>query len=776
MAQAFAARHRTNQHRWRSSPYLYWKLASRTFCDQHYSEVWCKQCIVPIPWCSEAETLPNCNKCHPLLWHTIREDNTDNSDYETDWDTPDPEDIQRIPDLPQEIPNMDERPTEDPLPPTPDMGEFVADNSNIGVSDGLESPTTPTETQAPEQLCNNTLQCFCDNCQEQFHEFTHEPQEAIHHNAKRRRTPTDATQGGHPIPPGKRSKQQDTPSIPDREPLRPRRLSFSNAINDQPTPREHGDPRHMGSPSPLQNRGTNDTSSTDSGKPEPIQKETSRGGSTQHPGGNTRSELERTNGRRIQDENRPPTPNTTPGPSSRQDEVDTRGLEESENDKQTPFWTFVIRTKPIPKTKGRRPIFTCTDHGDHWHITFQCLQNNVSRKRETITTFLQLGSEATAEASASTIIIRSIKKWIFYLVRYGLNRLQNFGPMPPVFERILNYLRGNRTTDSVDGIAPPCISEDDPCPYMNLKRETRSTKQLYKDRDYDYMQNLITEKKAKTFQDLMQSLSQEEFRTLYITLGSSYADKLRNVIYFNKLHERMTDNRKPIWIQIREKNKQPANTENITWLENMLAKNNIDIPYFLAWFQIIGDQLLNKVNTLVIEGPTGTGKSLTLQSLLKNLNVATVTRTGDASQFHFQNLLYKNMAILEEPRISQATVDEYKLLLEGAHFEINVKNRDMQLLTRKPIFISTNRDIGYWVPPTDSDALKSRTKTFHLLHEIKGFSDRPADQYQLDQPPSTITPADWLHLYDKFKQEIDRHVNVSTIKQNDIYNYIYPFL
>lgn len=123
------------------------------------------------------------------------------------------------------------------------------------------------------------------------------------------------------------------------------------------------------------------------------------------------------------------------------------------------------------------------------------------------------------------------------------------------------------------------------------------------------------------------------------------------------------------------------------------------------------------------------------------------------------------MAILEEPRISQATVDEYKLLFEGAHFEINVKNRDMQLLTRKPIFISTNRDIGYWVPPTDSDALKSRTKTFHLVHEIKGFSDRPTAQSQLDQPPSTVTPADWLHLYDKYKQKIDQHVHVSNIKQ-----------
>lgn len=257
---------------------------------------------------------------------------------------------------------------------------------------------------------------------------------------------------------------------------------------------------------------------------------------------------------------------------------------------------------------------------------------------------------------------------------------------------------------------------------------------------------------------------------MYITLGSSYAGKLRNVLYFNKMHERMVQSKKPIWIQIREKNTDTANMENVQWLENMLQKNNINPAEFLAWFELIADKKLNKVNTFVLEGPTGTGKTLTLQSLLKNLNTATVTRSGDANQFHFQNLLYKNMAILEEPRISQATVEEYELLLEGAEFEINVKNRDMQLLARKPIFISTIRDIGYWVPQTDSDALKARTKTYQLTHEIKGFGDRPPTQYQLTQPPGTIKPADWLHIYDKNKEAIDNYVRVSTHKQEMKYN------
>lgn len=299
---------------------------------------------------------------------------------------------------------------------------------------------------------------------------------------------------------------------------------------------------------------------------------------------------------------------------------------------------------------------------------------------------------------------------------------------------------------------------------MNYKRDTRALQQPYKNRDYDYMQEILEEKHATTFNELMESLSKEEFRTMYITLGPNYSEKIRNVLYFNRMHERTKQINMPIWNQIRAKTTDMKPSQaNIEWLHYMFQQNNIDILEFLAWFTIIAEKKLNKVNTLVLQGPTGSGKTLTLQSLLKKLNVATVTRGGDTNQFHFQNLLTKNHAIFEEPRISQATVDEYKLLLEGAEFEINVKNKDMQLLPRKPIFISTNRDIGYWVPPTDADALQARTKTFLLTKEIKGYSDRKANQSQINQPPGTITAADWLRIYEDNKEAVTAHVRtVST--------------
>lgn len=90
----------------------------------------------------------------------------------------------------------------------------------------------------------------------------------------------------------------------------------------------------------------------------------------------------------------------------------------------------------------------------------------------------------------------------------------------------------------------------------------------------------------------------------------------------------------------------------------------------------------------------------------------------------------------------------------------------MELLHRIPVFISTNRDIDYWVPPVDGDALNTRSVTFMLKREIRGLSKRAAAiENSLDPPPGTITLADFIHLYEINKEAINEHVLVS-IKKN----------
>ena len=68
---------------------------------------------------------------------------------------------------------------------------------------------------------------------------------------------------------------------------------------------------------------------------------------------------------------------------------------------------------------------------------------------------------------------------------------------------------------------------------------------------------------------------------------------------------------------------------------------------------------------------------------------------------------------------------DFKLLFGGENFEISVKHMEPETLRRIPIFVSTNKNLDYWIAPPDGEAINARTKTFYLKNEIQGWSDRP---------------------------------------------------
>ncbi|XP_050712599.1 uncharacterized protein LOC126996265 [Eriocheir sinensis] len=464
MAQALLLKPRQDTHPWRATPHLYWKIAPNAFCNEHFSEVWCKWCIVPVTWCAEAK-LPDCNKCHPLYWHAKREEAEDNSDYEPEWDTPDS--------------SYDEG----------NVSSKIVRQSFYNLLTNLKNNNIikPREGEIKQTPYKEDMN---------FH-LTNDPNHKILH-AMLLGARSDHVAYHSPGP---------------------------NLINP------HDEQREIMMHLELPHLTKDDQEMAEAA----AQMETETRKTTQKRA--AQEDLQEI----LQD----------------LEEVDwTKPMEGEYRTKTTPNLPTQLRGLPQDRTKWTP--------GDWKRIKM------INKHRS--------GHSSSAHDQSP--------------------RQEEDAPSSPLRITVttgISHSKASRTTsgldnDAVDGPERPCITEDDPCPYMNYKRDHRTETQTMKDRDYDFMQSLIQDKQAKTLPDLIQSLSQEEFRTLYITLGST--------------------------------------------------------------------------------------------------------------------------------------------------------------------------DIGYWVPQTDSDALKSRTKTFNLVLEIKGYADRANTQFKLDPPPGTIKPADWLAIYDANKENIDKYVRV----------------
>ncbi|VUZ43727.1 unnamed protein product [Hymenolepis diminuta] len=140
----------------------------------------------------------------------------------------------------------------------------------------------------------------------------------------------------------------------------------------------------------------------------------------------------------------------------------------------------------------------------------------------------------------------------------------------------------------------------------------------------------------------------------------------------------------------------PHPNDGAFYISEIFKQNDIDVRKFLDDVNSI-----ICMNALVLRGPTTTGKSLIAKNIVKPYNYGTVSRDGDATAFYLQNLLDHEVALMEEPRISMATVQNFKELLAGSKLLVQVKNRGPRDLPRIPCIITTNRAL--WDDLTDAE-------------------------------------------------------------------------
>jgi len=214
------------RHETREVPRIYHKIGKGYFCDIHASGVWCKYCIVPIAWCPYWETgVITCDLCKPALWKALLERNSDNSDYELEWESPHSNNSKRIQNMAENIHDLGESTTNSTNTSPTRMDKQSP--TNIRIPSPMGSFPCCLEDGYSQQLLQCTEEHFEQRNPDIIPKPADKPQEQKHFDAQRRSNLPSTEQNRHI---SGSNTGQSTPSTSDWISKGPRKLFTDDYI------------------------------------------------------------------------------------------------------------------------------------------------------------------------------------------------------------------------------------------------------------------------------------------------------------------------------------------------------------------------------------------------------------------------------------------------------------------------------------------------------------------------------------------------------------------
>ncbi|TGZ74850.1 hypothetical protein CRM22_000710 [Opisthorchis felineus] len=374
------------------------------------------------------------------------------------------------------------------------------------------------------------------------------------------------------------------------------------------------------------------------------------------------------------------------------------------------LWTFIYRGTAPRFDRNSRANCLYVDHGDHYHFVFECCPQNKTR---TIQRLIESGNLDRQQSMSIMATVQPVINWdnfAAYLVRAAQTPIICVG-------KKLEHLRD-------DLYMIPRERKD--C--ATLLRDVRGAKQKHtnitRKRTLDLLRSLIEAYEARSYNELYMSLTYDETDDIYAEYGPQWKETAEHCIanYIKKILIIQQTSRFEDILRSDNHNREcqhPKNTiDGEQWLDLLFQVNKINKQTFLCNITRIMNKEIDRKNAFVIEGPTTTGKTLFVKLIAENYIYGTVQRSGDHSQFFLMNLLNKALALMEEPRITQLTVNDFKELLGGNPFDIHVKHQKDERLNRLPVLITTNNDLTYYVLGEDGKAIKERCFAYKFYVKV----------------------------------------------------------
>lgn len=429
-------------------------------------------------------------------------------------------------------------------------------------------------------------------------------------------------------------------------------------------------------------------------------------------------------------------------------------------------YTFIVHKKyqrddwKSNRSKGPTPNFITIDHGDHYHVIFECKgEGNTSRTRKRITEFLGLDIKGTTESLATFTKIKLLVNFILYCLRYGIRRINKYGSKIMQLTKQIEDLFENQQ-DEIDAVNLDAICK----PYIEENREAREEKKRMGKTKLktitDVITDLIDEHKISSYGQWETKISKDMKLYLLKEYGLSVESYIKLILRIKKAENtENVRNKTIIEILLEECTLTKENCiEAIpicNWIEYWMGENDIEIAEILAWTEIIRNKTFKKINGLVLQGPTNAGKSLFIRSLTNCIKPEQIPRENDNSQFKLDQLPTATAAIFEEPLITPNNVGTWKLLLEGATVTTDIKNKDKEPIPRIPIFITTECELDKHIDNREGQQVKQRIKIFKFKKGIKHLNDSTArtaevERREINACPGQITDLHFLILYIKY--------------------------
>lgn len=191
-------------------------------------------------------------------------------------------------------------------------------------------------------------------------------------------------------------------------------------------------------------------------------------------------------------------------------------------------------------------------------------------------------------------------------------------------------------------------------------------------------------------------------------------------------------------------------SESIEWFNRIMKHNGIDKSEFVRNTISVINRQASKKNCLLMQGKPNSGKTLVAESIAAStIYYESLSTFNGTSPFEFQAMLHKRCCLLNEPKITDKTIEIMKCILEGHAVSIDAKYKTGQTLKRTPIIIACNEDLTIYTSHRHSNdpAIKARcfAYTFFPFDSLK---DCPGKLHpgmwktlinELDAPPPPVT-------------------------------------